>query len=189
VFVPLPRVDAFAGPLFMTSLLRDGMLGGIGTAKLTIGDRELTGRSAWKVNEAGDLVIALAATGENTTVLLVRPVAGLPSPGQHRVTARPDTGALRAMDDAALLAHAARFQLYGVATGRRLPTVLTGFEAGDVVLERVDDNVLAGSVSGLVKTLPTQRAGQGEVLAVELAFEAAEGLEDFRFRSPESRFQ
>lgn len=182
------QVDAFAGPLFMTSLLRDGMLAGHGTATLTLGDRELTGRSAWKLNDAGDLVIALAARETNTTLLLVRPVLGMPEVGSYGTTPRPAMSTLRAMDDAALEAHARRFQLYGVAAGDSLPTVITGFDGGEVVVTQAADGRLTGQVSGHVDTLPTARVGASQRVAVTLRFEAPKGLEAFRFRSPESRF-
>ncbi|MHA7816176.1 MAG: hypothetical protein ACX93N_06850 [Pseudohaliea sp.] len=182
------QVDAFAGPLFMTSLLRDGMLGGPGTATLTIGDRELAGRSAWTLNSAGDLVIALAAREENTTVLLVRPVLGMPEAGRHGTATRPAMTALQAMDEAALEAHARRFQLYGVAAGGMLPTVLTGFDGGEVVLTQAEDGLVAGRVSGHIDTLPTAQPGNRRRVPVVLQFEAPEGLEAFRFRSPEARF-
>jgi hypothetical protein len=182
------QVDAFAGPLFMTSLLRDGMLAGRGTATLTLGDRELSGATAWKVNSAGDLVIALAAREENTTVLLVRPVLGMPEAGRHGTATRPAMNALRAMDEAALEDHVRRFQLYGVAAGDTLPTVLTGFDGGEVVLTQTDDGMVAGRISGHIDTLPTAQPGNHRRIPVRLQFEAPEGLEDFRFRSPESRF-
>lgn len=182
------QVDDFAGPLFMTSLLRDGMLTGRGTATLTVGDRELAGRSAWKVNSAGDLVIALAAGEENTTVLLVRPVLGMPEAGRYGTATRPTMAALRAMADGALESHARRFQLYGVVAGKSLPTVLTGFDGGEVVVTQAEDGVLAGRVAGHSDALMTARAGEHRRVPVTLTFEAPEGLEDFRFRSPESRF-
>ncbi|WP_101069216.1 hypothetical protein [Roseovarius salinarum] len=181
------RVGQFAGPLFIASLLRDDMLSDTLTARFSLDGRELEAVSAWKTNDAGDLVIVLSAVEENTSLFLARPINGPPTPGDHGTAGHLPTDRLRAMDADALAARAARFQLNGVATNTRLPTILTGFEDGTVTISAVDGDTITGSVSGTVAELATDEVSQPRAIPVELTFEATRGLDDFRFRSVESR--
>ncbi len=181
------QVGQFAGPLFLASLLRGGMIQQESDATLTLDGRALQAVSAWKTNEAGDLVIVISAREENTSVFLVRPVNGIPAPGAYDTTSKVDYRRLRGMSEDELADHTRRFQLYGVATDQVLPTVLTGIEQGTVTIRETEGDTLAGSVSGRVSALPTDSLSDMRAMPVELTFRAEPGLDEFRFRSDESR--
>ena len=181
------QVGQFAGPLFITSLLRGDMMSDAPTARFSLDGRDLQAVSAWKTNDAGDLVIVLSAVSENTSLVLTRPLNGPPEPGAHPTTPPVPVERLRAMDESARAAHSARFQLNGVATNTRLPTVLTGFEDGAVTIDSVEGDTITGSVEGSVSALPTDGVTSPRTIPVTLAFEAPRGLDGFRFRSTESR--
>jgi len=167
------------------------MLGDGGRANFAVGDRSFSGRSAWKLNDAGDLVIALAAEDSNTTLLLVRPAAGMPEEEHYGVSPRPDMSTLRTMDDEAMSQHIQRFQLYGVMTSDdELPRVLTSMSNGQVALTEVSGEVIAGEVSAEASVLVTDTSDSPLTqVPVRLRFEALEGLDGFRFRSPEARLR
>ena len=182
------RVSAFAGPMFLTSLLRDSLVGSETNAVLRLGDRELSAVGAWKTNDVGDLVIALSAKDENTTLFLLRPVSGLPEPGAYGTAEYPGREGWGGMSDAEKEQHLRQFQLFGVVAEGTLPTVLTAFESGEVeIVSSAEDGVLAGAVRGTVESLPTGSVSEPETIAVEIEFEAEPGLEKFRFRSNEAR--
>ena len=91
------------------------------------------------------------------------------------------------MEEEALTAHMTKFQLSGVVTNTSLPTVLTDFEAGEVTISQTDGDTIEGTVSGTVSALPTAKISELQVIPVEISFQAPPGLENFRFRSDESR--
>ncbi|MDZ7670331.1 MAG: hypothetical protein U5Q16_13285 [Gammaproteobacteria bacterium] len=91
------QVSQFAGPLFIASLLRADMLGDEVTARVSLDGRELEAVSAWTTNEAGDLVIVVSATNENTSLFLSRPINGVPHAGTYDTTAKVPYGQLREM--------------------------------------------------------------------------------------------
>lgn len=181
------QVGQFAGPLFLASLLRGGMIQDESNATLTLDGRALPAVSAWKTNEAGDLVIVISAREENTSVFLVRPVNGVPAPGAYDTTPKVEYRRLRGMSEDERAAHTRKFQLYGVATDQVLPTVLTGFEQGTVTIRDTGGDAIAGSVFGRVSALPTAGLSEMGAVPVELTFSARPGLDEFRFRSDESR--
>ncbi len=185
--VAAEQVGKFAGPLFIASLLRGGMLGEAPSARFTLDGRDYEAVSAWKTNDAGDLVIVLSSVEENTSLFLSRPVNGLPDPGTYGGTAAAPFSTLRQMGEDALAAHTGKFQLNGVVTHGRLPTVLTGFRDGTVTISAVSGDTISGSVTGTVSALPTETVSQPRAIPVEMTFETPGGLEDFRFRSVESR--
>lgn len=181
------QVGKFAGPLFLTSLLREDVLNEAAPANVSIDGRSLDCRSAWKTNDAGDLVIALSAESENTTLFLVRPVNGRPDAGSYGVASKVSRKDLKAMSDAELAAHAGKFQLYGVVAGDPLPTVVTGFQQGTVTIDQSTAGAISGSARGTVSVLPTAELSAIGTSDVRISFEAVEGLDRFRFRSGESR--
>lgn len=181
------QVSQFAGPLFIASLLRADMLGDEVTARVSLDGRELEAVSAWTTNEAGDLVIVVSARDENTSLFLSRPINGVPDAGTYDTTAKISYSQLREMGTDVLAAHTARFQLNGVATDRTLPTVLMGFEEGSVIIREADGDTISGAVSGTVSALPTEEVSKPRAIPIEMSFEAPPGLEDFRFRTDESR--
>lgn len=181
------QVGQFAGPLFLASLLRDGMIRAESNANLKLNGRELAAVCAWKTNEAGDLAIVVSARDENTSLFLVRPVNGVPEPGTYGTTLKPAYSRLRAMNEDERATHTDKFQLYGIATDTTLPTVLTGLEEGTVHIHDTEDEVIAGTLRGMASALPTDTLADVRPMAVELTFRAKPGLEGFTFRSDESR--
>jgi len=181
------QVSRFARPLFLTSLLREDVLNEAARGNVSIDGRTLDCRSAWKVNDAGDLVIALSAETENTTLFLARPVNGRPEPGSYGVAPRMSKEGLRAMTEEELAAHAGKFQMYGVVAGDPLPTVVTGFQQGTVTIEQSKTGAISGSARGTVSVLPTKELSDIRPGDVRISFEAFEGLDRLRFRSGESR--
>lgn len=181
------QVDAFAGPLFIASLLRGDMVSEGKNASINIEGRELAAVSEWKVNKAGDLAIVLAAKEENTSVFLVRPIRGRPDAGTYAMTRRPDSRRLRTMSQAAIKDHASKFQIYGIVQGETLPTVLTGSSGGEVVVNESSESVIAGEAGVSASALATESLSDPRTVQVKLSFDARSGLEDFRFRSNESR--
>lgn len=181
------QVSQFAGPLFIASLLRGDMVRGESNASMNIGGAEQAAVSEWKVNDSGDLVIVLASRQENTSLFLARPIQGKPDTGTYAMTRRPDSRRLRSMDEAAMDEHSRQFQIYGIVQGRTLPTVVTGVRDGNVVIEQVDGEVIAGEVMASVSALPTDAPSEPQPLELNLSFEARQGLTSFDFRSHESR--
>ena len=181
------QVSQFAGPLFIASLLRADMLGTETSARVTLDGRAFNAVSAWKTNEVGDFVIVISAEDENTSLFLRRPVKGIPDPGRHETAAGISFGQLRELEKEALATHTAKFQLSGVVTNTSLPTMLTNFEAGEVTISQSAGDTIRGSVSGTVSALPTAELSRPQVIPVEISFQAPRGLENFRFRSNESR--
>ena len=181
------QVGLFAGPLFIASMLRAEMLSDTPTARFNLDGREVEAVSAWKTNDSGDLVIVLSAVDENSSLFLSRPVNGIPEPGKHEGTRKAPFSELRGMDEQELATYTGRFQLNGVITNSTLPTVLTGFENGTVTIDAIEGETISGSVSGSVSALSTETISQPQTLPVEIAFEAARGLQNFGFRSEASR--
>lgn len=183
------QVDAFAGPLFIASLLRDGIVRDTADARLMLGDRELAGVSAWKTNEAGDFVLVVSAKEENTSLFLVRPLNGKPQPGSYGTSPRLSFGELRAMNETDFDRYTGDFQIFGVVTQDVPPTVITGFTEGTVKIQSAADGRLEGRVSGVVSALSTDKISSERAQPIEIRFRAEEGLENFRFRSNESRLR
>jgi hypothetical protein len=186
--VPGRQVNAFAGPMFLASLLRDDMVRSEEDATLWIGDREVPATAAWKTNEADDLVVAITAKNENTTLFLLRPTSGLPGPGEYGTAVFPGRDGWKEMSAAEREEHLGRFQLYGVVTGDSLPAVLSGFAGGAVEIESAGEGeALVGKVQGSATVLRTESLSEPGEIEVDAEFEADPGLEKFRFRSNESR--
>lgn len=182
------QVDNFAGPLFIVSLLRDGELAQLGSGTIRYGDREIPATSAWKVNDAGDLVIVLSGKEDQSTFFLVRPLLGIPETGRYDAKNRPDNTELRAMGSDELLKHAGHFQVYGLMSESGFPTVVSGFESGTVQIDQSQDGIITGRSEGTVFALPTSDISETMSVSIELDFNSESGLQEFRFRSPESRY-
>lgn len=181
------QVSQFAGPLFLTSLLRQDVLNTKAPAEVVINGRTLDSTSVWKINDSGDLVILLSAENENTSLFLVRPISGMPDPGQYGVAPKVSSERLRSMSADELRDHARKFQLYGVIVDGTLPTVVTGFRSGAVTIEQSGDGLIRGSARGTASILPTDELSAVASSDVQVSFEAIEGLDRFRFTSVESR--
>ncbi|MDR9366696.1 MAG: hypothetical protein RI575_15265 [Balneolaceae bacterium] len=186
--VSASQVDHFAGPLFIISLLRDSDLAEMGSGNIMFDGREVPASSAWKVNEAGDLVIVVTAKEENTTFFLVRPLNGRPDEGSFDVKNRPDGKMLRAMSGEELSQHSNHFQIYGLVSGDQFPTVISGFESGNVMITSSEGASISGESTGSVSALDTNQPTGPETVPLEMSFTSEKGLEDFQFRSPESRY-
>ncbi|NBC03964.1 MAG: hypothetical protein GVY20_09705 [Bacteroidetes bacterium] len=186
--VSASQVDHFAGPLFIISLLRDSDLAEMGSGNITFDGREIPASSVWKVNEAGDLVIVVTAKEENTTFFLVRPLNGRPDEGSFDVKNRPDGKMLRAMSGEELSQHSNHFQIYGLVSGDQFPTVISGFESGNVMITSSEGASISGESTGSVSALDTNQPTDPETVPLEISFTSEKGLEDFQFRSPESRY-
>lgn len=186
--VSASQVDHFAGPLFIVSLLRDSNLAEMGSGSITFDGREVSASSAWKVNEAGDLVIVVTAKEENTTFFLVRPLNDRPGEGSFDVKNRPEGKMLRAMSGEELSQHSNHFQIYGLVSGDQFPTVISGFESGSVTIKSSDNKSISGKTTGSVSALATDQPSDSETVSLEISFSSEMGLEDFEFRSPESRY-
>ncbi|MDZ7720488.1 MAG: hypothetical protein U5K72_16860 [Balneolaceae bacterium] len=185
--VSASQVDNFAGPLFIVSMLRDGELSEMGSGTIQFDDREISARSAWKVNDEGDLVIVVTAEDENTTFFLVRPLKGLPGVATFDVKNRPERSVLRSMSEEELAEHSNSFQMYGLVSGEPFPTVITGFQSGSVTIENAGNDIIKGRTSGEVLALPTDQISEIEATPFEITFTSESGLEKFQFRSPEAR--
>jgi hypothetical protein len=192
-FTPLPvidssRVNRFAGPLFLTSLLRDGMVRTEADGTLQIDGRDLPAASSWKENAEGDLVVVISAPQEETTLFLVRPLSGTVQPDVYDVTPAPDPAELRELSQAELETHSQAFRLYGLIDTGPLPAVVTGFDQGEVTIRSNQNGRISGTVEGTVSVLPTTEVSDPEIRPLSFSFDAQEGLDSFRFRSTESRF-
>jgi len=181
------QVDNFAGPLFIVSMLRDGELKNKGSGTIRIDDQELTARSSWKVNEAGDLVIVVTAEDQNTTFFLVRPLKGKPGETTFDVKNRPGGSTLRSMNKDELAQHSNYFQVFGLISENTFPTVISGFQSGYVTIESSGKEIISGHASGEVYALQTDQLSDNETISFEISFASKSGLENFQFRSPESR--
>lgn len=186
--VSASQVDHFAGPLFIISLLRDSDLAEMGSGNITFNGREIAASSAWKVNDSGDLVIVVTAREENTTFFLIRPLNGKPDVGTFDVQNRPDGELLRTMSDEELSEHSKQFQIYGLVSGDQFPTVISGFESGSVTITSSENESISGETRGSVSALSTDQVSKTESITLEISFTSEKGLEDFQFRSPESRY-
>ncbi|NBC02356.1 MAG: hypothetical protein GVY20_01485 [Bacteroidetes bacterium] len=186
--VSASQADHFAGPLFIISLLRDSDLTEIGSGNITFDGREIPASSAWKVNKAGDLVIVVTAKEENTTFFIVRPLNGRPNKATYDVKYRPEGETLRAMSDEELLEHSNHFQIYGLVSGEQFPTVISGFESGNVMITSSEGASISGETSGSVSALNTNQPTDPETVPLEISFTSEKDLENFQFRSPESRY-
>jgi hypothetical protein len=186
--VSASQVDHFAGPLFITSLLRDSNLSDMGSGTISFDGREMPASSAWKVNEAGDLVIVVTAEEENTTFFLVRPLNGTPAESTFDVTKRPEGEILRSMSAEELSEHSSHFQIYGLVSGDPFPTVISGFESGNVTITGSGKESISGESRGTVSALATDQVSETESVTIEISFRSDTGLEEFQFRSPESRY-
>lgn len=181
------QVDNFAGPLFIVSMLRDGELKDMGSGTIKFGHRELPARSSWKVNEAGDLVIVVTAEDENSSFFLVRPLKGKPDEATFDVTNRPESSVLMSMNEEELAEHSNNFQLFGLVAEDTFPTTISGFQSGSVTIDTAGDEIITGRVSGEVLALSTAQLSESRSISFEISFTSESGLENFRFRSPESR--
>ncbi len=190
-------LNAVVGPLFMAEMLQDGAaISADGEAALSVADPlDLTlgeGRSAWRVTGADDFALAITARApdgpERGLLVLMRPINGVPEAGEHGVAPRgPGSQSLEAMSAEALAERASKFQAFGTLETASARYVLTGFEAGSVTITSGDARV-AGSVQARLQAVRVDTGRLAEPIALEARFDAVEGLEDFSFRSPESRY-
>jgi hypothetical protein len=94
---------------------------------------------------------------------------------------------LRLMSKQELQDHAKYFQIYGVVSESGFPTVVSGFKTGSVTVEQSGVDELAGQASGIIYTLPTNNISETKEISIQLEFNSKAGLENFQFKSHESR--
>lgn len=194
--VPERLLDAVVGPLFISKMLQGGAsVSPDGTAALTAsGEVALafdTGRSAWRVTPGDDFALAVAAgrgDGAHGLIVLLRPVRGVPAPGAYDTVGRAGSmSKLKSMDAAALEERTAKFQGFGLIERDGVTYVLTGFASGTVTIAGSGSRV-QGTVDGSLNAVRIDSGTAIDPVSIGAEFHAVEGLANFSFRSPESRF-
>ena len=195
--VPERLLDAVVGPLFISEMLQGGAaVSPDGTGALTAdGDVAVAfdnARSAWRVTPGDDFALAVAAGGEAAArglLVLLRPVRGIPGRGQYETVGRVGSiSDLQAMDAAALDARTAKFQGFGLIERDGARYVLTGFSTGGVTIEAGDGPRVRGTLTGALNAVRIDTGEAVDPIKIDAEFDAVEGLANFSFRSPESRF-
>ncbi|MDR9410979.1 MAG: hypothetical protein RI573_19205, partial [Balneolaceae bacterium] len=76
----------------------------------------------------------------------------------------------------------------GLVSGDQFPTVISGYETGSVSIISSEGASISGESTGSVLALDTNQPTGPETVPLEMSFTSEKGLEDFQFRSPESRY-
>jgi hypothetical protein len=151
-----------------------------------------TARAAWRTTSADDFALAIAAGGTESPrglLVITRPVNGLPGAGSYDTAgAAASVSTLEAMSQEALAERAEHFQGFGLIEREGVLYVLTGFDSGAVSIDATQDGRVAGSVEGLLSAVRVDTGAVVKPIEVKAQFDAVEGLENFYFRSPESRY-